>query len=324
MNSRFNSSGREKRFFKTKISLRAISFFVLLALCLFPFVSPPLALALGILLAQLIGTPFARFNQIATKYLLQFSVVGLGFGMDIAAAYKAGRAGILFTVISIVVTLVGGFILGKRFKIDQKTSFLISSGTAICGGSAIAAIAPAIKAEEQQISVALGTIFILNALALFVFPFIGHLLGLSQAQFGIWSAIAIQDTSSVVGATSRYGAEALQIGTTVKLTRALWIIPLALISSWLFKSKGTKMKIPWFIGLFLLAVLVNTYCPGMHKWTPYLLHISKTGLTLTLFLIGAGLSTKVFRSVGLKPVLQGMILWVIISIGGLLAVLSLI
>jgi uncharacterized integral membrane protein (TIGR00698 family) len=213
--------------------------------------------------------------------------------------------------------------MGRWLNIEKKTSFLISSGTAICGGSAIAAISPVIKAEEKQISVALGCVFILNSIALFIFPLIGHYLNLSQTQFGLWCAIAIHDTSSVVGAASKYGTHALEVATTVKLARALWIIPVAFLSTFLFKNKSKKVSIPYFIGLFILAMIANTYLPVVRLMSPYVINIAKAGLTLTLFLIGAGLSRKVLASVGLKPLLQGVALWVAISGAALYAVMQL-
>ena len=278
---------------------------------------------MGIVVAQSIGHPFLHLNHKATHILLQFSVVGLGFGMNVQSALQAGKSGFMFTVLSILITLMLGYLLGRFLKIERKSAFLITVGTAICGGSAIAAISPVIKAEEKQISVALGTIFILNSVALFIFPLIGQSLQLSQQQFGVWSAIAIQDTSSVVGAASKYGAEALQIATTVKLTRALWIIPIALLSSVLFRNKGTQIKIPYFIGLFVLAIVLNTYLPFVKIIGSQIVQLSKIGLTLTLFLIGSGLSKDVFTTVGFKPILQGLILWVMISIPTLLAVIYL-
>lgn len=305
------------------ITVREIIFVGLLILCFLPFISAPIALLMGIIVAQSIGHPFLHLNHKATHILLQFSVVGLGFGMNVQTALQAGKNGITFTIISIFTTLTLGYLLGRLLKINRKSSFLISVGTAICGGSAIAAISPVIKAEEKQISVSLGTIFILNSIALLIFPLIGHALNLSQLQFGVWSAIAIQDTSSVVGAASKYGADALQIATTVKLTRALWIIPIALLSSVLFKSKGTKIKIPYFIGLFVLAIVLNTYLPFIKEIGSYVVQLSKIGLTLTLFLIGSGLSKEVFVSVGFKPMVQGLVLWILISVPALLAVLYL-
>ncbi len=306
------------------ISLRELIFILALILCLSSVVSPPIALLMGIALAQVIGHPYLHLNHKATQILLQISVVGLGFGMNANTALEAGKNGVLFTLGSIFGTLILGYFLSKIFRIESTTSFLISIGTAICGGSAIAAVSPVIKAKEKHISVALGTVFILNSVALFVFPAVGHLLGLSQTQFGMWSAIAIHDTSSVVGAAANYGSEALEVATTVKLTRALWIIPIALGAAFLFKTNKGKVKIPYFIGLFVLAMLTNTYLPGIAKFSPYMLTISKIGLTLTLFLIGSGLSGKVLKSVGVKPMIQGILLWVVISIGALWSVLTLV
>jgi uncharacterized integral membrane protein (TIGR00698 family) len=242
--------------------------------------------------------------------------------MNVNSAMKAGKEGILFTVFSIIGTLMIGFIMGKFLKIEKKTSYLISAGTAICGGSAIAAISPVIKAEEKEISVALGTIFILNSLALIIFPFVGHSLNISQSQFGLWCAIAIHDTSSVVGAASKYGPVALEIATTVKLARALWIIPVAFFSTIIFKNKNGKIKIPYFIGLFILAMILNTYIPFVQQYNHYLTGIAKAGLTLTLFLIGCGLNRKVLKSVGLKPLIQGVVLWAIISLTSLWVILN--
>ena len=312
-----------KNLLDKSITTREVIFLLAVVLCLSPLISPPIALLMGLIIAQFIGHPYLHLNHKATHILLQVSVVGLGFGMNVTSALKAGKEGILFTIVSIIGTLVIGFFMGKFLKIEKKTSYLISAGTAICGGSAIAAISPVIKAEEKQISVALGTIFILNSAALFLFPFIGHQLNLSQSQFGMWCAIAIHDTSSVVGAASKYGPQALEIGTTVKLARALWIIPVAFLSTFIFKSKDSKIKIPYFIGLFVLAMIANTYIPFVQQYNHYLTNIAKAGLTLTLFLIGCGLNRKTISSVGFKPLIQGVILWVIISTAALWAVTTL-
>lgn len=306
---------------KINPTLQQIIFVVLLLVCMTSYVSPPIALLLGLFLANLSGHPFLHLNHKATNILLQFSVVGLGFGMNINSALAAGKEGFLFTIASIFSTLILGTILGKWFKIEKKTSHLISCGTAICGGSAIAAIAPVIQSDEKQTSVALGVIFILNSVALFLFPAVGHWLDLSQTDFGLWCAIAIHDTSSVVGAASKYGVEALQIATTVKLARALWIIPVALITSVIFKNKSKKVKIPYFIGLFILAMIINTFVPQTAVIAPYLVSIAKIGLTVTLFLIGAGLNLNALKSVGIKPLLQGISLWIFIAIGSLVAIL---
>jgi uncharacterized integral membrane protein (TIGR00698 family) len=302
-----------------RITTREVIFLMAVVFCLSPLISPPIALLMGLVIAQFIGHPYLHLNHKATHILLQVSVVGLGFGMNVGSALKAGKQGILFTVISIICTLVAGFLTGKIFSIEKKTSYLISAGTAICGGSAIAAIAPVIKAEEKQISVALGTIFILNSIALFLFPVIGHALNLSQTQFGLWCAIAIHDTSSVVGAAGKYGNEALEVATTVKLARALWIIPIAFLSAFVFKNKS-KVKVPYFIGLFIVAMVANTYIPGIEAFSRYAVYIAKSGLTLTLFLIGCGLSRKVLQSVGFRPLVQGIILWAGISAAALWAI----
>jgi uncharacterized integral membrane protein (TIGR00698 family) len=298
-------------------------FILCVAFCLTPFASPAIALLLGLVIAQIIGHPYLHLNHKATHLLLQVSVVGLGFGMNVHSALQAGKEGVLFTIASITGTLVFGYFMGKWLTIEKKTSFLISSGTAICGGSAIAAISPVIKAEEKQISVALGCVFVLNSIALFIFPVIGHYLNLSQTQFGLWCAIAIHDTSSVVGAASKYGAHALEVATTVKLARALWIVPVTFMAAFLFKNQSKKVSIPYFIGLFIMAMIANTYIPAVSVISPYLITVAKAGLTLTLFLIGAGLSRRVLVSVGFKPLLQGVVLWMAISATALYAVMHL-
>jgi uncharacterized integral membrane protein (TIGR00698 family) len=300
---------------------KQIIFVFLILLCLTSIISPPIALLLGLLVANLSGNPFLDYSHKAITILLQFSVVGLGFGMNATSALSAGKEGLVLTIASIFSTIILGTFLGKWFGIDKKTSHLISCGTAICGGSAIAAIAPVIKSDEKQTSVALGVIFILNSIALFLFPYIGHELNLSQREFGLWCAIAIHDTSSVVGAANRFGAEALQIATTVKLARALWIIPIALITTVLFKNKQTRIKIPYFIGLFILAMLLNTYVPQTAIIAPSMVVLAKIGLTVTLFLIGAGLNLSVLKTVGVKPLLQGVLLWVFIATVALIAII---
>ena len=310
-------------FFKVNATLQQLIFVVLLLFCTTIFVSPPIALVLGLIVANLFGHPFLELNHKATNYLLQFSVVGLGFGMNVHSAVAAGKEGFLFTVISIFSTLILGTFLGKWFKTEKKTSHLISCGTAICGGSAIAAIAPIIKSDEKQTSVALGVIFILNSVALFVFPAVGHWLDLSQKEFGLWCAIAIHDTSSVVGAANKFGPEALQIATTVKLARSLWIIPVALITTFIFKNKSGKIKIPYFIGFFILAMIANTYLPQISNFVPHLISVAKIGLTVTLFLIGAGLNRTVLKSVGFKPLAQGILLWTFIAIATLVSIIYL-
>jgi len=310
---------------KKILTVRGVIFLLIAVFCLTPWASPPLALLLGLVAAQSIGHPFLNFNHKVTSLLLKASVVGLGFGINFESAVKAGSDGLLFTILSIAATLFIGALLGKLLKVDKKTSYLISSGTAICGGSAIAAIAPVIDAEENQVSVALGTVFILNSVALFLFPEVGKLFHMTQHQFGLWSAIAIHDTSSVVGAASKYGHESLLIATTVKLARSLWIIPLALVSSMMFKKKeqkSYKIKAPWFIALFVGATIIHTYLPQLQPFTRDVVPAAKAGLTLTLFLIGAGLSWKVLKSVGWPPLIQGILTWAAISIVTLLMVLG--
>ena len=289
------------------------------ALCFFPIVSSPIALFLGIIFVNIFGQVFNADKII--KIVLQVSIVGLGFGINLKQALQAGSEGFLFTVFSITLIVVLGIVLGYIFSIDKIITQLISFGTAICGGSAIAAIAPILKADGKQTSVSLGIIFLLNALALFIFPEIGQYFHLSQNQFGIWSAIAIHDTSSVVGAASKYGHEALQTATTVKLARALWIIPISFVLSFLNKSGG-KIKIPYFIGFFVLAILVNSYFPAIKEVTDYVVDFSKSSLKVALFLIGTGLSFQNLKNIGIKPLLLGIILWVVISVISLFAVLE--
>lgn len=297
-----------------------------MASCIMPFMDPALALILGILLAQTIGHPWMHLNSIATRRLLQYSVIGLGFGMNWTEAMKAGQEGIIFTICSISGTFIIGWLLSRILRVERKTSYLISSGTAICGGSAIAAISPIIKAEEKQISVALGSVFILNSIALFLFPYLGHLLHMSAHQFGVWAAIAIHDTSSVVGASSKYivdplkPLEALQIATTIKLERALWIIPLAFITSFIFRNRTQKVKTPWFILFFVMAMLLNSYIPQIQTIAQWMVLFAKKGLTITLFLIGAGLSRDVIKTVGLRPLIEAVVLWICISAASLVVI----
>ncbi len=295
------------------ILYRQIIFAVLAILCFTPFIDPPLALLLGFIVAQTIGNPFKQLNSKATQLLLKVCVVGLGFGMNLQQAMQAGKEGFVFTIFTIVLTLVSGFLIGKWLSVDKKTSFLISSGTSICGGSAIAAVSPIVEADERQISVALGAVFVLNSVALMLFPYLGNLFNMSQHDFGLWSAIAIHDTSSVVGASSKFGQEALQVATTVKLERALWIIPLSIISAIIYKRKGKAIKIPYFIGLFIITMCISTYLPEYKYIYDGAVVVSKKGLCLTLFLIGTGLSLNNLKAVGARPFIQAVALWVIIS-----------
>ena len=284
------------------------------------WVTPPVALFLGLVFALLCGQAYPKFNKKVSKKLLQYSVVGLGFGMNLHASLASGKEGMMFTIISVVGTMVIGMFIGRKLlKMNRDTSYLISSGTAICGGSAIAAVGPVIKAKDSDMSVALATIFILNAIALFIFPVFGQWLGLSQQEFGTWAAIAIHDTSSVVGAGAAYGEEALQVATTIKLTRALWIIPLALATSFIFKGDGKKVSIPWFILWFIVAILLNTYVlDAVPEVGKAIARLARKGLIITMFFIGASLSTDVLKSVGVKPLVQGVLLWLVISVGSLL------
>lgn len=290
----------------------AYAFFALL--CFFPFVTAPVALFMGLVLTLTLGIPSPVFNKKASKYLLQISVVGLGFGMNLIDSLKAGSEGMLFTLVSVTGVLLLGVVAGKWMGVGKVPSYLIASGTAICGGSAIAAVGPIAKANESELSVSLATIFILNAIALFIFPVMGHWLGLSQQQFGLWAAIAIHDTSSVVGAGATYGEEALLVATTVKLTRALWIIPLSVFSIFYFNARGEKIAIPWFIFLFIAAMLMNTYLPLPTSLTSNIVVISKKLLTLTLFFIGAGLSRETLRAAGFRPLALGITLWIVIGL----------
>lgn len=289
-------------------------FRLLFLICLMPFISPAVALFMGLAFAMTAGQPFPVFSKKTSKYLLQFSVVGLGFGMNLHESLQTGKDGMLFTIVSVVSVLCLGMYLGKRLMMDRKTAYLISAGTAICGGSAIAAVGPVVKANDNEMSMALGTIFILNAIALFIFPPIGHMLGMTQEQFGMWAAIAIHDTSSVVGAGAAYGEKALEIATMVKLTRALWIIPITIATMFIFKQKGGKINIPWFIFFFILAMVANTFLSIPEVISASLVWGAKKGLTVTLFLIGAGLSRQVIKQVGIRPMVQGVILWIFIGL----------
>ena len=286
------------------------------------FVTPALALFVGLMYALILGdVPYGKFNKKCSKYLLQAAVVGLGFGMNFEQSIQAGKDGMLLTIASVFVVMILAVFIGKKMKLDDKTSYLIGSGTAICGGSAIAAIGPVIKADDNQMAVSLGTIFMLNAIALFIFPPIGRMIGLTDAQFGTWAAIAIHDTSSVVGAGQAFSDKALEIATLVKLTRALWIIPLAIVTTFVYREKSKKIPIPWFIFLFILAMLVNTYAGIPAEVSKWIVLIAKQGMVLTLFLIGSSLSINVVKKVGLTPVILGVVLWVIIGIVSLGAIL---
>lgn len=293
--------------------LRGILFLLLFAACFSTLISPPVALALGILFGVVLCNPYPAETRKGSPWLLQGSVVALGFGMNLHEVLKAGRSGLLYTALSIAFAILAGLLFGQILGVYGNSSYLITAGTAICGGSAIAAIAPILRADEEEMAVSLGTVFVLNSVALFIFPPLGHALGLSQTQFGLWSALAIHDTSSVVGAASRYGAQALVVGTTVKLARALWIVPLCLGIAAAKRSKS-KFRFPWFIGLFCLASLVNTYWSGASSATAALFEFGRLGLTATLFLIGSGLSRATLAKVGWRPLVQGIALWIVVGL----------
>jgi len=295
-------------------------FWLLLLVCCAPMVSAPMALTAGLVFGLAIGNPWKNTTSTWSRRLLQTSVVGLGFGMNLPVILQTGKDAFFYTAISISFTMLAGWLLGRLFKTPQRTSTLISFGTAICGGSAIAAMAPVIKAEGEETGVALATVFTLNSIALILFPLLGHLLGMGQQQFGLWSALAIHDTSSVVGAAAAYGGLALAIGTTVKLTRALWIMPSALLAAWFTKSEG-KARFPLFIIGFIAAAAIKTALPQFEPlWHP-LNSVAKQSLVVTLFLIGSGLTREVLAKTGIKPLAQGITLWIIVSVTSATAIL---
>jgi uncharacterized integral membrane protein (TIGR00698 family) len=291
-------------------------FFIGLILAATGLVSPPIALAGGLIYGFSFLHPFHVEAKKLSKLLLQASVVGLGFGMDLQQVIQAGRSGFIYTAGSISIALLLGWGLGRLLRVKQRISYLISAGTAICGGSAIAAIAPITNASQEEIAVSLGTVFVLNSIALLTFPAIGTALHMTQSQFGLWSALAIHDISSVVGATAKYGVVALTVGTTVKLARALWIVPLSVGTAMANKSKA-RIQWPWFILFFCLAAVSNTYVHLFQSAYPVLKHLGGIGLTVTLFLIGTGLSMKTLREVGVRPFLQGILLWILVAVGSL-------
>ena len=293
--------------------LQKILFILGFLFALTPFASPPVALALGLAFGLIFAHPFIQKSQKFSKILLQVCVVGLGFGMNLQEVLKAGSSGFFYTALSIAFALSVGWLLGKLLKVSKTDSYLISVGTAICGGSAIAAVGPVANATDDEMSVSLGTVFILNSVALILFPLIGTYLHLSQTQFGLWAALAIHDTSSVVGAGAKYGAVALAVGTTVKLARALWIVPVTLGTA-AIKRSGAKIKYPWFIGLFLLAAVISTYLTVGAPVYNALYELARIGLTVTLYLIGSHISRETLKKVGIRPLAQGIILWIIVSV----------
>ncbi len=294
-------------------------FLIGILFALSPWASPPTALLAGLIFAFIAAHPYPKQSSQASRFLLQASVVALGFGMNFHQVLQTGRSGILYTAIGISFALGIGYFIGRLLDVHHTPSFLISAGTAICGGSAIAAVGPITGANDDEMSVSLGTIFILNSIALLTFPAIGTALHMTQQQFGLWAALAIHDTSSVVGAAAKYGAIALAVGTTVKLTRALWIIPVS-VGTAAWKRSKAKIKIPWFIFLFVLAAIANSYLAFGAPAYPKLASAGKIGLTLTLFLIGASLSPQQIKRVGPRPLLQGVLLWIVVGTVSLVAI----
>lgn len=303
-----------------EIFSKTVYFFIIIV-ALLGFINSPTALLLGFAFTLIFNNSFKAYGQKVIPYFLKISVVGLGFGMLIKETWETSKGGLSLTIYSIFLTVSLGLFLTKLMKLDLKLGHLITSGTAICGGSAIAAISPVIKAKSETISIALGIVFILNSIALFVFPTIGHLLHMSQEQFGQWCAVAIHDTSSVVGAALGYGEEALRIATTIKLSRTLWIIPLTIFSMFLFKIKGEKIKIPYFIVLFIVAIIINSYHIIPKATTSIIVLIAKRLLILTLFLVGSTISITELKSIGFKPIVFAFSLWVFISIFSLIYIM---
>jgi len=295
-------------------------FFVALIVSASGLVSAPGALLGGLIYGFSVAHPFEAESRQLSKFLLQASVVALGFGMNLHEVVQAGRSGFLYTAGSITFAMLVGLALGHLIDVGPKSAFLISAGTAICGGSAIAAVGPITDASEEEMAVSLGTVFVLNSIALFLFPVIGYLLHMSQTQFGLWSALAIHDTSSVVGATAKYGPTALAVGTTIKLTRALWIIPLSFLTAMTTKNRS-QVQWPWFIVLFFIATLLNSALPSLGSTFAALNRLGKSGLNVTLFLIGTGLNKQALKHVGVRPLIQGLLLWVIVGTGSLALIL---
>jgi len=296
-------------------------FFLGIILAASGLVSPPVALLVGLVYGLTLTHPFHVESKSLAKFLLQASVVGLGFGMNLHEVIHAGRSGFLYTAVSITAVMLLGLGLGYLIHVSHKSSFLIAAGTAICGGSAIAAVGPIAEASEEEMAVSLGAVFILNSVALFLFPIVGFALHMTQSQFGLWSALAIHDTSSVVGATAKYGPIALAVGTTVKLARALWIVPLSVVTALTLKSKA-RIQWPWFILFFCIAAFLNTLLPAFNPAFAALSRLGKIGLTVTLFLIGTGLNKETLKKVGVRPLLQGVTLWVIVGTATLALILS--
>ena len=282
-------------------------------LCLMPFITPAISLVTG-LLFSLLGLRQVNISRYSSL-VLKASIVLMGFGMNLTQVISTSKAGFMDTAISVVFVMGAGLLIGKLLKVDSKIAMLVSSGTAICGGSAIAAVAPIINAKNHQISFSLIIVFVLNAIALFIFPVIGHWFNLSQETFGYWAAIAIHDTSSVVGAGATYGAEALATATTVKLIRALWIIPLSITIALFQKDRsGDKVKIPWFILLFVISIVVAYLIPQGQETYVHLNWLGKKGMVIALFLIGSSISLAEAKKAGFRSFVLGVALWLLIGI----------
>lgn len=307
------------RLFSSHYFVRGILFALGLFAMASPLASPPKALALGLVLGMLFENPFRKQSQKSSRLLLQFCVVCLGFGMSLHEVVRVGKAGFIYTLLGISFAMVAGMFLGKVLQVDRTNAFLVSVGTAICGGSAIAAMGKVIDATDEQMTVSLGTVFVLNSVGLLVFPVIGSLLGLSQTQFGLWAALAIHDTSSVVGAGAKYGLIALSVATTVKLGRALWILPMSVVTAAIRRTKS-QIQYPWFILFFVLAAVLNSYIPSGEHLYPYFTTFGKVGLTVTLYLIGTNISRSTIKAVGVRPLLQGFVLWILIATLSLLLI----
>lgn len=292
-------------------------FAVLLVACLLPWVVAWHALILGAVVGLAAGNPFPKETANWSRKLLQLAVILMGFGLTIREVASVGADAAVYTFIGITLTLALGYLANRVIRGEGVTAFLVTVGTSICGGSAIAALAPVVHADDRQTGVSLATVFTLNAVALLAFPLLGVWIGLTQGEFGVWAAMAIHDTSSVVGAASTYGDEALKIGTTVKLTRALWILPLALLAGLALKSRG-KAKFPYFLlGFIATSTLASLVESGLWE---YGYQLSRRVLVVTIFLIGCGLTRDVIRRAGPRPMALGVFLWVVVSVGSLLAI----
>lgn len=306
-------------------------FVIGLAVCLVPITPPWAALCLGIAIALALGNPFPKESKNVSKILLQCCVVLLGFSMDLGTVVKAGSQGILFALASISGVFLLGWLLQRALGLRPIAGLLVSTGTAICGGSAIAAMSTVTNADQEDVSVAVGTVFILNAVALLIFPPLGHYFGLTETQFGTWAGIAIHDVASVVGAGKAYGPVALDVGTAVKLSRVLYLIPITIIAAWWLKrtSKNevadgkTASPFPYFILGFIAASVIRTYVPAIGEFAPNIKMVASVGLAVALYLIGSGITRKTLQNVGFRPLIQGVVLWLFISVASFFVVKSL-